>query len=111
MNFNSEKREIIRRCISNTAMNAKEIAEKTGITKSHVMGTLNKLVKAKLVESYPAFDPKLGKDVNYYIKRENSPGAKEIKFSQEQHEAQCKHARSEIKSSRTYVGISQVYNG
>lgn len=113
MNFNSEKREAIRRCISSNGMNVKQIVERTGITKAHVMATVKKLVEAKMIETYQEFDESLGKNVSYYIKRDPpSSSTREIEsISREAYKAQSEWYRNNRKSPRTYVGISPIYNG
>lgn len=113
MNFNSEKREIIIRCISKKAMSVKEIVAQTNITKAHVMATLKKLVEAKMVETYQDFDPALGKNVSYYIRREQ-PGSntRQIKgINQADFKKQSEFYRENRNASKNYVGISPIYNG
>lgn len=113
MNFNGEKREIIRRAISKEGMSVKQIVDSTGITKAHVMATVKKLVQAKLAETYQEFDETLGKNVSFYIRREKPTSNTRtiMAINEADYKKQSEWYRAERKSPRTHVGISSVYNG
>lgn len=107
----SNIRDLIKKALKTPGKTSKQISEEIGFSMPYTTTALSRLIKANEIQAYVEEGERVRryelniKQQNSRVIRTNSP------YWSDLHAKSSAYDRSLRKSSRTYVGISPVYNG